>query len=381
MNILFYTTDLFAGREWLMPWRTVLEVAKGMRDAGHQVMVVNGVSELEYLMTYTFQDVLIQGISKDLNELNCVVRRFQADILFVECKWRDAVKGFAPLKTLTCKKYVYFTGGLYDWYSVRLLSKLCGVRNTRSYWMEVLTPKLLISCRLKQANFDGAIGLTPLTTLAVLSTGYSSAVTILPGKDEFENLMCDNSVLRKYQLEGKRFLCFTGAPASARGAQLLLHAVDKVQLDDLRVAFLMRKDVGSDFGVFDVAYKQMVHPERIIMVRDHLSREQLKAFFEQAWYMVLPFVVVPSEIPLTFFEIMSCGTPVLTFDNGGTSDYLKDGLIITAKSVEGLMAGVTEAWTNIPLRKEKAERARGIMQSHPTWADVTGRWMELIVRK
>ena len=123
----------------------------------------------------------------------------------------------------------------------------------------------------------------------------------------------------------------------------------------------------------------MVHPERVIMVRDGLSREQLKAFFERAWYMVLPFVVVPSEVPLTFFEIMSCGTPVLTFANGGTSDYLKDGLMVVDKSMEGLIAGVTEAWKNMPLRAEKAERARRIMQDHPTWTDVTDQWMTLIV--
>ena len=379
MNILFYTTDLFAGRERLMPWRTVLEVAKGMQDVGHQVVVVNGVSEQKYLATYIFQDVLIRGISKDLNELNHVTRQFKANILFVECKWRDAMKGFVPLKTLSCKKYAYFTGGLYDWHSVRLLSKLCGMRNARPYWMETLIPKLLVTRRLKQAKFNGVIGLTPLTTLAVLSTGYSSAMTILPGKDEFENLISDSSVLRKYQLEGKRFLCFTGAPAPTRGAQLLLHAVDKAWLDDLRVVFLMRKDVGSDFGAFNVAYKQMVHPERVIMVRDGLSREQLKAFFERAWYMVLPFVVVQSEVPLTFFEIMSCGTPVLTFANGGTSDYLKDGLMVVDKSMEGLIAGVTEAWKNMPLRAEKAERARRIMQDHPTWTDVTDQWMTLIV--
>lgn len=377
MKILLYTTDLFKGREYLMPWRTVLEVAKGMHNLGHSVIIINGINESKYL-TYASPHVPIRNIRKSLRTLAQVVQETQADILFMECKWRDALKNFTPLKKIPCKKYVYFTGGIYDLSSIKTLSKLNGVKNARNYWMEILTPKPLLTFRLKQMHFNGAIGLTPFTTQEIKKNGYTNAITILPGKDNFEKLHSDNSILQKYLLTNKKFLCFTGAPAPTRGAQLLLQAINNSPIADLRVVFLMRTDVGSEYTTFDSIYKKMKNSSKVIIIKDQLTREQLKSFFENAWYMILPFVVIPSEIPLTFFEIMSCRTPILTFKNGGTSNYLRNGLYISPKSIEGLSKGITEVWTNQQLREEKAKQAKELMMLHPTWPEVAEQWLNYI---
>lgn len=374
MNILFYTSDLYHGRERLMPWRTILEIAKVMQKHGHRVIIINGVSENKHLKSYVYENVHIHSIKKDLNELAKTINSDNTDVLMIECKWRDAIKGFNTLKTVKCSKYAYFTGGIYDFKSVKLLAQRCGIKNTIPYLLESIVPKKLVIYRLKKANFDGAIGLTPLTSNVIRKSGLKNHATILPGKDNFETLKNDNTFLDKYHLSNKRFLCFTGAPAQTRGADLLLQAVDKSKINDLRVVFLMRNDVGSKFEVFNKTYAMMKHPERIIIIRENLTREQLKAFFTSAWYMVLPFIVIPSEIPLTFFEIMSCGTPILTFKNGGTSDYLNRGLEIAQKSIIGLQKGIENIWTNETLRYEKSLRAKQLMDSHPTWEKTTELW-------
>lgn len=381
MKIIFYTTDLFKGREHLMPWRTVLEVAEGMLQYGHQVIVLNGVSDNEYLYTYIYNNVEIRGISKNLKLVANIVQKEKADAFFIECKWRDAVKGFSPLRDLTCKKYAYFTGGVYDLKSVKLLYKCSGLSSSRAYWMEVIIPKKLVVYRLKQAMFSGVIGLSDYTTKKVLKSGFPNVKTILPGKDGFETFESDTRIIQRYGLQDRRFLCFTGAPAFTRGAKLFLQAIDKAEVENICAVFLMRTDVGSDFKDFNLAYQQMKYPERVVLINEKLSREQLKAFFENAWYMVLPFIVIPSEIPLTFFEIMSCGTPVITFKNGGTSDYLNDGLFVVDKSIEGLSSGIVKAWKSEKLRLEKAKGAKQLMNGHPTWNDVTKRWMALFEKK
>lgn len=378
MNILFYTTDLSNGRERLMPWRTVLEVAIGMQKKGHKVIVLNGVSKNCNSHTYIYQGVVIKGVKKDLKELATIVHKTLADALFIECKWRDAIKGFNQLKKLKCKKYAYFSGGVYDKKSVQLLLKVINIKYSKAYLLETLIPKAWIAYRLKQAQFTGIIGLSPYTTQIAQKAGCTNAVTILPGKDTFEELISDESILKKYQLNEKRFLCYTGAPSPIRGAQLLLQAIDKININNLCVVFLMRTDVGSDFKSFNEAYQKMKHPNRVIVIKDHLTREQLKAFFERAWYMVLPFVVVPSEIPLTFFEIMSCSTPIISFKNGGTSEYLKKGLFITEKSVKGMSEGITKVWGDDYLRAEKSKNAKQLMENHETWDKITQQWLNLI---
>ncbi len=381
MNIIFYTTDLYAGRERLMPWRTVLEIARIMqKDGKSKVIVLNGVKGVTDDTSYTYHNVHIQGIHKNLKELAQAVHALQAEVLFIECKWRDAIKGFSPLNKLECKKYAYFTGGVYDFKSACLLSKIDQLKNTRAYWLENVIPKTLIGWRLRQAHFDGAVGLTPYTTDRIRASGIDYSFTILPGKDNFEYIKSDESILQKYHLKNCRFLCFTGAPAPTRGAQILLMAADKSTIKDLKIVFLMRKDVGSDFSAFNATYKQMKHPERIIIINECLSREQLKAFFSQAWYMILPFIVIPSEIPLTFFEIMSCGTPVLTFENGGTSKYLLDGLLIAKKSKKGLRKALEKAWSDFSTHEQKAKHAQSLLEKHPTWEQIAKEWSELLIK-
>lgn len=380
MTILFYTTELCRGRERLMPWRTVIEVAKGMQQRNHETFIINGVGHGDDFTAYEYEGITIQSVGKDIEELTHIALTLQADAIFVECKWRDGIKGFAPLRKLSCGKFAYFTGGVYDLHSTYLLTMLGGLSAARPYWMESMMPKGLINHRLMQAGFGGAIGLTPYTTERLEDCGISRAVCILPGKDDFDTIPSDDSLVEKYGLKGKRFLCFTGAPNPTRGSQLLLKAIDKSNVKDLRVAFLIRKDVGSDFNSFEDAYKGIAHKERIVLVRERLTRNQLKAFFENAWYVVLPFIVIPSEIPLTFFEVMSCGTPIITFANGGTSRYLKDGLLIVDKSESGMAEGLKEAWLDDSLRYNKSTMTKYIMGGHPTWEAVTGKWLSLIDR-
>lgn len=367
---------MMPSRERLMPWRTVIEVAKNLSDKGHDVVIVNGC---DAPVKYDRCAVSVCSVAKGMNPLRDLLLRLNADVLFMEAKWRDAVWGFGPLKELRCSKFAYFTGGVYDLRSAWLLARLCGLWLARAYFAEVIMPKRLLAWRLRQASFDGAIGLTPKTAAVAAKVGCDNVKVVLPGKDEFEQLVSDVSVLNRYGLSGKRFFCFAGAPAPTRGAQLLLRAIDKAKSEDLHVVFLMRTDFGSDFSRFNAELARMRHRERVVVVVERMTRCQLKAFFEAAWYVVLPFVVIPSEIPLTFLEIMSCHTPVITFDNGGTTDYLASGLLVAQKSVDGLSRVLDEAWINAgKKRSTKAEQAQRLMHSHPVWADVAKMWSDLL---
>ena len=42
MAVAFYTTDLFPGREHLMPWRTILEIAQYLNNQNIKCIIING---------------------------------------------------------------------------------------------------------------------------------------------------------------------------------------------------------------------------------------------------------------------------------------------------------------------------------------------------
>lgn len=247
----------------------------------------------------------------------------------------------------------------------------------KSYLIESIIPKSLLASKLKTIGVNETIGLTPLTT-KYCQKNHLKCINILPGKDNFELLESDNTIVNKYCSTIEQFICYTGAPAFTRGASILLKAIDKAKENNLRVVMLMRTDVGSDFTHIDNIIKKMAHPERIILIKEALTRNQLKAFFQRAWYMVLPFIVIPSEIPLTYFEIMSCNTPIISFKNGGTTTYLHDGLLLCKKSINGMVQALEYAWNNKNLRNEKAIAANNIMRNHPSWEEVGKKWKKII---
>lgn len=52
MKVVIYTVDCFKERARLMPWRTILEVAKVMQEAGHKVAILNACNKEEDVFDY-----------------------------------------------------------------------------------------------------------------------------------------------------------------------------------------------------------------------------------------------------------------------------------------------------------------------------------------
>ena len=378
MKVAIYTYDLCPGREYLMPWRTILEVAKVMTREGHEPIVLNACYDESIRNDYEWQGVKIRALSVGFDMLATELIKEVADVAFLPFAWRDGLKDLSILTQVNCRKIAYMAGGIYDLLSAWTLLKAGGKMLAKPYVIENLVPKKKFVKAIRDAGFDHVIGLTDLTARTARNAGFISSVTIYPGKDSFEELEPDESLLVKYDLKGKKWLLFSGAPIAYRGASTLLKAVDGARDENVRVVFLMRKDAGRQFLQFFEDIDKVKHKERFIIIQERCTREQLRAIFGSAWYALLPFIVIPSEIPLTYFELLSCGTPVITFKNGGTTEYLKDGLLIAEKSVKGLTRALDRAWGDETLRFELSENGKRIIANHPTWEQIGYEWIKLL---
>lgn len=378
--IAFYTYDLFPGREYLMPWRTILEVAKVITADGYQVIILNACHDIACCKSYEWHGVYINPIEIGYENLANMVKDSNIEVLFIPFTWREGLKDMSILGQIPCKKIAYLPGGIYDFRSANLLRQNSSLSIAKPYILESIIPKRFLARNLTKYGISHTIGLTPLTTEVANKVKMPETTCICPGNDRFENISPDYSIIEKYRLKDQKWLLFSGAPAPTRGAEVLLKAVDKVRNGQLKLIMLMRTDIGSQYKHFERTIKLMQHPERVIIIREKITREQLRAFFELAWYAVLPFIVIPSEIPLTFFELLNCGTPIITFDNGGTTEYLKPTLIIASKSVKGLANTMEEAWNDNSLHCEKQKTGLDLMTNHPNWQSVGRKW-ELLIRE
>lgn len=390
MKIIIYTVDCYKGRERLMPWRNILEVAKVMVDDSYDASILNACYDKKDVVDYVWngpsgssgkdceKGVKVYSVQKEDDAIVKKCKELNPDVLFIPFTFRDGLKPAKWIAQISCKKIGYMAGGVYDLKSGLLLKKTGGLASAKPYLMEAVTPKCIFAHTLKKIGVSRVIGLTDVSTVAVKSGGFSNVTTIYPGKDPFDEIYADNSIIIKYGLDGKKWLLFSGAPAPTRGAEILLQALDQAKDYSIRLVMLMRTDIGSEYDQFDRCLKCMVHPERVQVIMEKVNREQLRAFFGSAWYALLPFIVIPSEVPLTYLELLACGTPVITFKNGGTTEYLKNGLLIADKSVSGLAKALDEAWNSLELRDERSENGLKIMAAHPTWEQVGREWIKLL---
>ena len=82
------------------------------------------------------------------------------------------------------------------------------------------------------------------------------------------------------------------------------------------------------------------YAERIVCVWQSVGRADLDAFLEACYAVVLPFLLVPSEIPLAIIEAAGHRKPVITTGPGGTADFVREfGLAVPAGHSKALARG------------------------------------------
>lgn len=377
MKVVIYTIDLFPGREYLMPWRTILEVARGMIANGHQVIVMNGCNNYEDMKDYELFGVPIVSFATGWDNLIAKVSLIDIDALFIPFTWRAGLKKIERLKRIECKKVAYLPGGVYDICGSLKLLHECTLAVARPYLMECLVPKRLLGKKLIKAGFNATIALNEYSALAAAKAGLPNSVCIYPGLESFADLTPDESLLIKYNLINRKWMLFTGSPAGIRGSSVLVKAVDRA-IENVHLVMLIRNDKGAGMEDLSKQLQSLKHRERITVIKEKLSREQLRAFMGYAWYGVLPFLTIPSEIPLTYFELLCCGTPVVSFPNGGTTDYLKTSLAISDRGVNGLAKTLDIVWLDEKQRQQKSENGLKLMASHPSWEEVASKWEKIV---
>lgn len=382
MKICLYTNDMYAGTERLMPWRTLVEVAKYMNShPGMEASIYSAQDEDEGERLY--DSVKIHATGKGLGTLVAYMEQDTIDVLFFPVAFRDALKPLDMLRRVKAKKIAYIPGGIYPAKGIAALAKAAGITNAKPYVLEKLIPHAWLTRKLERLGFSAIVSFSETTNDNVKKCGWDAdrAFTAIPGIDGFNELVADYSHVEKLEVRNRKYILFSGAPATIRGCLLLLKAFDLFAERDgtTDLVMLMRRDISSDFNMFNQTLNAVRHKERVIVSYDRIEPCQLKAFFESAYVVALPFLLIPSEIPLTFFEVLSCGTPVVTFKNGGSTDYIADAAVALADRTPQAFANeLDRVCKNNQYRDWLAGNAVERMKKHPSWEDFAKQWVKAI---
>lgn len=182
---------------------------------------------------------------------------------------------------------------------------------------------------------------------------------------------------RKYGLENKKVILFTGRLTKNKGVEYLINAAS-----DIKGTILI---VG---GGYDRKRLEKIIKEKklknVIMV-GYIKADQSEffhAFYERADVYVSPSVW-EEPLGLTILEAMAAGTPVVATKRGGIVSVIKDGengFFVNARNSKQIAERVNMLLLNDKLRQKVSKNAAKTIADNFTWEKIAAQFEEIYLK-
>jgi len=358
----------FSNREApLQPWLTLIEVGRRLASQGRSVhLVTDGEQPTDDLPLPVHQLGSLRGTN---------TAHIQSWIK--EHRPEKVIVSVAPFSLATAHwhaslgKEKSFAYAPYAWYTRQEIVGAWRHLDWRERWghgRNLVVPQMVWR-RNFEARFSGAICQSKLTAQRL---GFHDRATVIPPGVDLE-------VWRPSQADSARrvstdtFL-FLGAPLAIRGFRVLLEAMAKLS-ERVKLRVLAR---GTDAQAEAKLRRELaaLHLlERVSVKGGWLGQEEIRDEIHSALAVVLPFVLVPSELPVSVLEVIACGTPAIVSDIDGLPASVGEAGIVVPQANARLLAAEMLALATLPERQEALRRAcLRQRDNYQSWDAAAERW-------
>ena len=379
------TYDLFAGRERLMPWRLVLEVAQHMSRQGSEVVVFSATGRSGAATRTDLGGVTVRCIPRfGLQELLARLRERRVQALFWPFAKSSSLRPMSWLRELGIPVIGYTCTGQYEWDSVRATARQVGLKQAARLAVESAVPWRFVAHRMSNNGVSRVICTTEFVRNRLISGRWPAdrVYVIPPGKDPVEPHP-GSALLEDFQKSWSRdsiYFLFLGPPTPVRGVNVLFRAFAQYcrRVDRGRLVCLFRKDPDSGAELPKDLRFADAPDGRLICIHRNLPHAEVQAFIAHARAVVLPFLYVPCEVPLTVYEAMSYGTPVLATRSAGSRDNLDEaGWGLRPGAANELADAMATIATDDVVYRRLRDAALERIAAHPTWPEVAEQWLNV----
>lgn len=377
MKVAFCIYGYSPDVERLQPWLTVHEVAKTLMVSGWDIHLITDTQERPSLSDIKHHYVKNMRPS-NAHEMRDLLDNINPDLVVVlTTPLNLMVSGW--YKFVKCKLVAFLS---YPFYTrAELLRALPHLNQDDlvTYGRHAFVPKLLWS-RILRKYFSAVVAQSNRTARRVAGAAgpIISAHNIQAGLDLGFWKPADTGLIR--QAGVTRFL-YVGSVKSVRGFNILLRAFRRLRDSNVELRILAR---GCELDELRLLRARISgYPDsfedRVTIVGGWMDRESYRDELRRADVTVLPFVLVPSELPVSVLESIACGTPVITTDIDGLPEAVGEaGIIVRSASIR-LMAGAMRHIATNPeklstLRKNCVVASAGMQN----WDDVGQQWQQVL---
>ena len=377
MRVLFCVYGYSPEVERLQPWLTVHQVASVLIASGWEVHLLTDMDKRpsldgmqhHYVRTMRPSNAAeVRTVLDDVAPDRVIVLTTPLNLMF--SSWYK----FVRCELVAFLAYPFYT-------HAELIRALPHLRREDfvAYGRHALVPKWLWAKTLRN-YYSTVIAQSSRTAMRVASAAGPTvkAYSLHAGLD------LDFWVPAKAGEAGKsgtvRFL-YVGSAKAIRGFNVLLKAFRRLGNQDVELRILAR---GASPGEVSELRRRIdagvgAMRNRIAIVGGWIERESYREELRAADVVVLPFVLVPSELPVSVIECIACGTPVIATDIDGLPDAVGSaGLIVRSGSAAALteaMRGLVGNPARIELLRRHCAEARTEMRD---WRGVGREWLQVL---
>jgi glycosyltransferase involved in cell wall biosynthesis len=321
----------------LQPWLTIHRVAKNLSDQGHSVHVITdeGVRE-------EFDGIKIDVVSSLRGTNSRQIGR-----LLQAIKPNSVIATITPLSLATAGWYQildqYSAYGYisYPFYSVKQILKAfpyLGWNDRWEYGRHLVVPRRIWTNRLVR-YFKGVICQSRYTAkkMETLTKCRIPAHVIPPGIDK--DVWAFGSEQKRVSPEAQYL--YLGAASRIRGLFLLLKAFTILSTPEIKLKVLSRGADENSVKNLQKEAKRLNIAKQVSMRGGWIKPDELKRQIRSAAAVLFPFILVPSELPVSVMEAIYCGTPVIVSNLVGLSEVVgRAGIVVPHADVKKMASAI-----------------------------------------
>lgn len=389
MNIAIYAHDLTKENQHLMPWRTVLEVLRELKDAGHGTLLLSGCNDIcEIEAAKKYGDIEVVKVPKPFSSIHRTVvanllKKRHIDTLYFPISFSRDYRSLLELEQQSSCHLVWYVPG--GWFTPKQIIKAIrhiGIKPALPYLLQAFIPKRYFVRKLTSIGERAILTMSDYTAEQLRRSGYRAELVFpaLPGKAPVKKVLekPDTYPENADQLSGIKYFLFFGPPNPIRGVNQIIDAFSALacQRPEVKLVCLFRGDTNIDPSEIRQKIESASLGDRIMCLWSSVNGADLDLFLQNCFAVLKPFLIVPSEIPLAVIETAGYGKPVIGTGPDGTGAYIdKFGLTVPHADSGALSNAMLKLLEDPELYELKCRQAKVLYARHPDWCNVAKIWL------
>ena len=381
-SIVFVANGFTKKNIRLQPWRYVYEIACSRAKNSNVFVITEGSEEKSqehWQKNLTVIETSYHSVKKQKKLKELILSLDPCELW-----WSTTPRtlAFYPLlSSIKCKTVAFMTCPLYSWTELfKSLFAKVPFHQTKALWQQRFAPRFMFRWMLNRSFIDKVFVQSEKNKNIIEAMGvYKYKIKLIPvGVDKEDMAPVDQELInqlvqRHTEIKGRCVYLYFGALRPIRGFDSLLDAFPEVikKNPKAHLIVLARGASEQECEALKGKLEQNGLADNVSVVGGWLSRPEVWSYIDISDVAVLPFILVPSDIPIAVLEAMARGKPVVVSSVDGLPEMARGrGVIVDPLNKSEFSEQLYLLSIDDERRKILGQSAQTYMDTYPCWEDV-----------